>query len=87
MEEKDISEAEELQLWQSLVAHAGWKRLERICGTQRALRMANVLGGMEDLRAEDRERGEYLGISLVLSTPETCITQLKVALDNAKGSE
>lgn len=73
---------EEYDLWQQLVAHPKWKELCEIAEHQRAARHANIIAGMDNLREEDKQRGEWLGIGLVLSVPATVIETLKVDLDN-----
>lgn len=76
-----MTKQEELDLWQQFVAHPKWKELCEISEQQRAVRQVNVLNGLADLREEDKQRGEWLGIGLVLSVPATIIETLKVELD------
>lgn len=75
---------EELDMWRSLLAHPGWHELERIADEQRAVRLATIINGVTDLREEDKQRGEYLGIGLLTSVPQAQIDALSVELDNMK---
>lgn len=72
----------ELEEWQSLVNHPKWKELKDIAEQQKAIRVAAVLGGLDNIREEDKQRGECMGISLVLDSPYIIIEGLQVEVDN-----
>lgn len=78
---------EELDSWRSLAGHPKWKELVRIGEEQKAARLASLLGGVDNIREEDKMRGEYLGIGLLLCVPETQIATLSVELDNLQTEE
>lgn len=77
-----MSLREDLDGWMDLVAHPKWKELCEIAEDQRAPRQANILNGLSDLREEDKQRGEWLGIGLIIATPTTIIEELQSELDN-----
>ena len=78
---------EEIEGWRGLMMHPKWKELQRIGEEQRALRLAGIIGGLDSVREEDKQRGEYLGIGLILSVPENAVEALEVELDNLKERE
>jgi hypothetical protein len=76
-----MSVREEYDQWVSLVNHPKWKELKEIAEQQKAVRIASVLNGMDNTREEDKQRGEVLGIALVLESPDAIIKTLEVELD------
>lgn len=78
---------EELDSWRSLVGHPKWKELVRIGEEQKAARLSGLLNGLDNIREEDKIRGEYLGIGLILCVPETQVATLSVELDNMQTEE
>lgn len=78
---------EDLDGWRSLVAHPKWKELVRISEEQRSARLVQIINGMDNLREENIQRGEYLGIGLILSVPQVQIDGLQVELDSLNSEE
>lgn len=75
---------EELDAWRSLLSHPKWKELCEYAESQRAIRVASVLNGMDNIREEDKQRGEVLGIMLFVEFPKTIVETLEVELDSNK---
>lgn len=78
---------EEIEQWNSLIKHPKWQELKRIGEEQKAHRLTALMNGLDSVREEDKQRGEYLGIGLILSVPENAVEALSVELDNQEERE
>lgn len=80
-----MTSKEELDLWRQLANHPKFKQLCEWADEQSSVRIARILHGGDDLREEDKLRGEVLGIKLFVEYPKVIIESLEaetVSLDN-----
>lgn len=78
---------EERDSWQSLLSHPMWKVLAEYAEAQKTSRIALLLNGTDNIREEDKLRGEVLGIGLFFQYPQTMVEAINVELDNLKQGE
>lgn len=78
---------EERDSWQSLLSHPMWKVLAEYAEAQKTARIALLLNGTDNVREEDKLRGEVLGIGLFFQYPQTMLEDINVELDNLKQGE
>jgi hypothetical protein len=86
-DEPEMSLREQKDLWQSLLAHAGWRMLEAMIREQVNGRKQLIFSPLESADAafaQEYLKGEAAFGELVLQLPTTALEQVQIEIDRIK---